>query len=599
MRRVIGLLIAVVTGVGLAGVAAPAAHAEGTHIISGWLPYWMTTPSSPLGVTNSVNNADVISDVSPFWYAATPGGPAGVTVGFNKSFSSARTSAPWALGLLRGAGLNVIPAVADGSGKGVMASVLADPAKRSQHVADLVALAVNGGYDGLDLDYEVFAFTDARSTWASTQPNWTAFVTELAAALHAQGKVLSVTIPPPCTTANVCGPQSGYWVYNMTGIAPVVDRIRIMAYDYHVNAAGPIAPLPWVRSMVAYSAPLVTPAKLQVGVPTYGRSWTKKTASGAYQLSGNCPTSGSVYTSLTSKANVSDANIAATLAANGKSMADAQWDPVSAENWIEYDKSATWTDGAGAKQTCTARRIMWWVGPDAVLARTQLVGEFGLSGASLWTIGGDAPEQWPLIRAYAGGLAPASTSVQATVTPAVMFGQPLPVSASVTSNGVPVTGVTAMLQTKRASEKAWTNIATAPINPDGTVAFAPVADRPGSWRVYVPGAPGRAEAASAPAPVLVSSWVRATPKKSSVKAKAKTTVRVVSQPARKGQGILVQQQRGSAWVTVGSGRATAKGVAVVTITMPKAKGDATFRAVGKANAGFAPGESAPFVIRVR
>ena len=145
------------------------------------------------------------------------------------------------------------------------------------------------GYDGIDLDYEVFAFSDGSSSWAATQPNWTAFVTELGAALKAQGKLLAVTIPPPCNTAGACGPQSGYWVYNIAGIAPAVDRIRIMAYDYHVNGIGPIAPMPWVRSIVQYSASVMDPAKLQIGVPTYGRAWTRLDGKQP-RLTGTCPT---------------------------------------------------------------------------------------------------------------------------------------------------------------------------------------------------------------------------------------------------------------------------------------------------------------------
>jgi spore germination protein YaaH len=147
-----------------------------------------------------------------------------------------------------------------------MAKTLADPAKRTAHVQDIVATVVNNGYDGIDLDYEVFAFSDGSASWATTQPNWTAFVTELGAALRGQGKKLIVTIPGPCSTTNKCGGKNGYWVYDMAGIAPAVDRIRIMAYDFHVNGAGPIAPISWVTAIVQYSITVMDPAKLQIGV---------------------------------------------------------------------------------------------------------------------------------------------------------------------------------------------------------------------------------------------------------------------------------------------------------------------------------------------
>ena len=73
MRRVILPLLAVVlVATGLA--ALPSAQAEGPvpkRIASGWLPYWMTSPNRPQGVESATQNADLFSEVSPFWYAAT------------------------------------------------------------------------------------------------------------------------------------------------------------------------------------------------------------------------------------------------------------------------------------------------------------------------------------------------------------------------------------------------------------------------------------------------------------------------------------------------------------------------------------------------
>ena len=187
MRRALHLLATVGAAIGLlvAGLplASPAA-AEGTRIVSGWLPYWMTTPARPAGVANAVANADLISEVMPFWYSAVAGGPAGVTIRTNPNFGNAASNIAWATGQLRGAGLRILPAIADSSGKGTMGATLADPAKRALHIADIVNLVTTTDSDGIDLDYEIFAFSDGRASWAATQPNWTAFVNELSAALH-------------------------------------------------------------------------------------------------------------------------------------------------------------------------------------------------------------------------------------------------------------------------------------------------------------------------------------------------------------------------------------------------------------------------------
>ncbi len=63
-----------------------------------------------------------------------------------------------------------------------------------------------------------------------------------------------------------------------------------------------------------------------------------------------------------------------------------------------------------------------------MLARTQLVGEFGLSAAAYWTVGGEDPAQWPMIRAYAQSLAPAPTDIAVSGVPSAVFGTPVGVS---------------------------------------------------------------------------------------------------------------------------------------------------------------------------
>jgi spore germination protein YaaH len=582
----------------------PTAHADGgPKIITGWMPYWITSQSKPAGITSAVTNADLLKDVSPFWFSAVAGGPAGVTVKFNPNFGSAEANSAWAVGQLRGAGLAILPSIADGSGKGRMAATLADPAKRAIHIADIVNLVTSRGYDGIDLDYETFAFTDGRASWPATQPNWTAFVTELSAALHGQGKLLSVTIPSPCDVANKCGGTNGYWVYNIAGIATPSDRIRLMTYDFHVGSPGPIAPMSWVTASMQYAATQAPANKLTVGVPAYGRTWTKKNGS-TYALSGVCPPSGSsgairtAYNSLTSSASLTAAEIPAFLASIGKTPADVQWDPVSQENWIEYNKSVNWTDGSGAQQICVAQRIMWWIGPQAALVRTQLVGQLGLNSAGFWTIGGDDPAMWPLLRGYSASMAPAATAVAITAPTTITFNTIGSITGVSTSQGTPVTGVDAALQFQSGGKGPWTQISTAPLAPDGTVTFAPTFTATGKWRIYIPAAVGRGEQASEAKQVSVATSVKANAKKPVVKANSKLVIRVVALPAQGGQPIVVQEQRAGVWVRVAKSTTQATGIARVVLVAPKAKGVHTYRATANSIGALSFGVSEPFTVTV-
>jgi spore germination protein YaaH/5-hydroxyisourate hydrolase-like protein (transthyretin family) len=568
------------------------------RVASGWLPYWMTSPARPVGVNSAVQNAGLFTDVSPFWFSATAASP-GVKVGFNPNFTNAAANAAWAMGQLKGAGLTVLPSIADGSGKGRMSATLADPAQRTAHVNDIVNLVMANGYDGIDLDYETFAFSDGSPSWATTQPNWTAFVNELSAALHAQGKLLSVTIPPPCTTTGVCGSQSGYWVYNIAGIAPAADRIRIMAYDYHVQGIGPIAPMPWVRGIVQYSVSVMDAAKLQIGVPTYGRAWTLKTSSGRYQLKGTCPASGtSAYRSLTASQSVSDADIPALLTAVGKTPADVQWSDADQENFLNYEKSVSWTDSSGASQTCTASRILWYVGPQGVASRTALVGEFGLSAAAYWTVGGEDPVQWPLIGGYAQSLAPASTDVTAAGVPNAVFGAPVAVGGTATSRGAPVAGVPASVQFRPAGQKKWQDIQAGTTGADGSIAFTVQPAGTGDWRIFVPGAPGRVDGASAAFTTQILAAVTATPTDIRVPREGQILVRTTALPAQAGQKVVLQIKRGDKWKNVARGVTNKHGREKLRVAAPASSGLYTYRVVAVAKGSILANASAEIPIRV-
>ena len=82
-----------------------------------------------------------------------------------------------------------------------------------------------------------------RTGWRSSS--------ELAERLHADGRTLTVSIPPVYDAGQT--DDSGYWVYDYAAITPLVDSIRVMAYDYSVPSGepGPIAPLPWVDRVIA------------------------------------------------------------------------------------------------------------------------------------------------------------------------------------------------------------------------------------------------------------------------------------------------------------------------------------------------------------
>ena len=244
-------------------VAALALSAcQPNRFFSGWVPYWGGSAARQAIV--DPNARTLFSEVSLMWYGTGTDGTLPL-MGSTGDLSAAVDAA-------RSGGLPVIPTIFDSSATGVMRAIIHDPVRRAahvQHIVDTVTTGIGGiAYDGIDLDYEVFAFGDGRAAWPSIKPDWIAFVTSLGNALHAKGKLLSVTVPPVWN-----GGATGYTVYAQHDIAPAVDRLRLMVYDWSNTNPGPIAPKSWVQSVLAYSSSQVPTAKLQLGIPAYGREW--------------------------------------------------------------------------------------------------------------------------------------------------------------------------------------------------------------------------------------------------------------------------------------------------------------------------------------
>ncbi len=275
----------------------------------------------------------------------------------------------------RAAGAKVVPSIVDAMPAGGMAAVLADPSARAAHVAAIGDLAATNGFDGIDIDYEKFAFSDNRATWSTTRPLWIDFITELGARLHADGRTLSVSVPYIKDDGRT--DDSGYWVYDYGGMEPHVDQIRIMAYDFSTDKPGPVAPLSFVQQAIDGAKKATDDdGKLALGVALYGYNWPIATV-------GTCPADEEGKTS------VSQRNIDELLAKRG---ATPVFDPVTGESSFTYLLDVT--DGT---TTCTQTREVHFVDAQGARLRVDLARTELLGSASLWALGFDSPATWQAI----------------------------------------------------------------------------------------------------------------------------------------------------------------------------------------------------------
>jgi spore germination protein YaaH len=224
----------------------------------GYVAYW-----DQARAVQSVDDAGAaLTEISPSWYA--PAADGSIVVQLEGSVDDS----PAAVARLRAHGALIVPALANYRNKAwdgkVIGAILADPTRRTHHVSRIRALVRERSFDGIDIDYEHLATADR-------QP-FTAFITELAAGLHADGKLLSVTLHPKTSEP---GGQPKNHAQDYAAIGRVADEVRIMLYDYHwdTSVAGALAPIDWVGAVMTWAATQIPAHKLVMGVATYGYDW--------------------------------------------------------------------------------------------------------------------------------------------------------------------------------------------------------------------------------------------------------------------------------------------------------------------------------------
>jgi len=496
--------------------AANAVENQPRTIVSGWIPYYsvktimpfikkqpsapISTPGAPvtcepneyspediaaLNASYLYTNKDLMKEVMPFWFTLKS-----PTV-IRDDYTTGNPSWPMAdtLCLMRKTGLKIIPTITDGTDKLVLAGYLANTQTRSTIVQSIVNLVNMNNFDGIDLDFEGFAFVDGNTTWAKTAPNWILFIKDLSAQLHAAQKLLSVSSP---YAFNPTEKIKGYTVYAWADIASSIDRLRIMTYDYSVAKPGPIGPIPWTEKTLQYAISVMPASKVFMGLPGYGRDWITS-------IVGTCPTSAPPGLTLGAKAATFKMNYADAKAVIDQAL--PSFDVVSSEATYSYVQSFNGLTAKGAATSCAVSRTVWYQNERSYTERMNLVVKYQLGGAALWTLGMEDPKATTALRNVALAIAPDTvTSVltlENSVKNQVNFGDPFTLKGVLTlKDNSAVVGVNVSLEMKRASESSWTKISEAATVQDGTISFPIKIANSAAFRLTTTGTWERAESTS-------------------------------------------------------------------------------------------------------
>ena len=372
---IFGLLISLLASVGIT-TNATAEDRQLRKIFSGWMTdystYGDTTKGQIQAMDYVVANAEMFGQILPFWYTITSATKIKDKYVTQNSIDKAIPTTT-----LQSLGIKVLPTITDSTKEGELSKILGNDANRASLIKTITDLVLVNKFDGIDLNFEGFAYVDKIATWPTIQPRWVKFVSELSASLHAQNKLLSVTTPyllDPTTG------KKGYYHYAWPEISSYIDRLNIMFYDYHKydTKPGPIGPISWFEPSLIYALKTVAPYKIYLGTPNYGYNWVTK-------VTGVCPTN-----TPASEKTSSNAAIIHQLKAQAildKPGAVATYNEKFGETNVLYTAEFNGVNASGAPTSCKVNHSAWYVDARGYFARAKLVEKYKLGGISEWEIG--------------------------------------------------------------------------------------------------------------------------------------------------------------------------------------------------------------------
>ncbi len=573
-----------------------AADKEPRKILSGWIPYYSVKTVLPLvrklpsaaptiagqpsvcdasqygpaenqAIESSYlfTNKDLMKEVMPFWFSLkSPTVIRDDYVSGNPSWPMADTVC-----LMRRAGLQIIPTMTDGTAKLVLSQYLSNAATRTTIVSTIVDLVVKNNFDGIDLDYEGFAFVDGNTSWSKTAPRWVALVKELSVALHAKNKLLSVSTPYLYDPKEK---QKGYFVYAWADIASSIDRLRIMTYDYSVAKPGPMGPLSWTEKTIQYAISIMSASKVYVGLPGYGRDWITS-------VNGKCPTSAPPGLIGGAKAATFKMNYAAAKAAIDGAI--PTYNEQFGEATYNYTQTYNGLSATGASTVCTVNRTVWYQNARSFAARMALVGKYRLGGAAMWTLGMEDVAATNEIRSAALAIAPdpvINTMILENLNQgSINYGQLFTVKGLITlKDKTPIAGITVALEIKRTGESVWTKITDLVTALDGTVTTPMTLGGDASIRLTTVGTWERAESISSEQMIVVKSLLQIDRPVSASKGSV-VTIKAQLLPKLVGKSANLQKNVNGKWQNIGvASTSDANGLFTFTASEPK-RGVVTMR----------------------
>jgi spore germination protein YaaH len=246
--------------------------------VAGWIPYWRDSQ----GIKSAKKNLGSIDIVFPFAFTMQADGSIKDLADLDgkewKKFTK----------LAQKEGKKVVPTIMT-SDAGTVHANLSYPDLRKKHIKNIVDMVEDGGFDGVDIDYE--------SKFSTTKDHFSDFLTELKDELG-NDKILACTIeartPPESLYKNVPKDIEAQYSNDYEVIADVCDTVEVMTYDQqradlklNDKRAGapymPVADAEWVEKVIKETLKTIPAEKIYLGLASYGRHWDVTVAPNWYK----------------------------------------------------------------------------------------------------------------------------------------------------------------------------------------------------------------------------------------------------------------------------------------------------------------------------
>ncbi len=267
-----------------------------------------------------------------------------------------------ALGVVNKNKTPIMPLVSNaGFDPDTMHAILESTLLQNKIIGELIAEAKLKNYIGWQFDFEHIMATDRNS--------FSSFVELTAKKLHLAKLKLSVAVVARFSDDPADLPEGSWdkWagVFDYTRIGKAADFVTLMAYDEPASG-GPVASVPWVKKVVAYTEKHISKSKISLGVPTYGALWNTDT---------NTRVRSMTYEKVQELL-------------DNKTFIDKGFDKTMQASWITYTK------GTGAD---LVHYKIWYENAASFKAKLSFAKSQKLRGISLWVVGMEDPAMWKSI----------------------------------------------------------------------------------------------------------------------------------------------------------------------------------------------------------